>query len=61
VKLIDVSRTGAALQATIKPPIDARVTIGATRAKVVRTFQEGFAIEFARPIPIERFDEDLVL
>lgn len=61
VTIIDVSRTGAALKTTIKPPIGARVTIGSTRGSVVRTFANGFAIEFARPIPVEEFDADLML
>lgn len=61
VRIIDVSRTGAALEAPMEPPIGARVVIGSTRGTVVRTFQKGFAIEFARPIAMEDFDADLVL
>jgi hypothetical protein len=61
VIILDVSRTGAALRASVKPPIGARVIIGSTRAQVVRTFEDGFAISFARPIPIESFGPDLIL
>ncbi|MBX9740039.1 MAG: PilZ domain-containing protein [Beijerinckiaceae bacterium] len=60
-RVIDVSRTGVAVEAPMEPPIGARVTIGSTRGKVARTFPQGFAIEFARPIPLEDFDVDLVL
>ncbi|MDB5650425.1 MAG: type pilus assembly PilZ [Hyphomicrobiales bacterium] len=59
--ILDVSRTGAALRASVKPPIGARVIIGSTRAKAVRTFEDGFAISFARPIPVENFGSDLIL
>ena len=61
VKIIDVSRTGVAVETGMEPPLGTRVIIGSTRGKVVRSFNRGFAIEFLRPIALEDFDEDLVL
>ncbi|MEP0323053.1 PilZ domain-containing protein [Bauldia litoralis] len=46
-RIVDLSLSGAALHANAKPPIGAPVTIGSLRARVVRHFEEGFAIEFA--------------
>jgi hypothetical protein len=61
VKIIDISRTGVAVLSPRIPPIGARVTIGTTRGKVVRTLQGGFAMEFSRAVAVENFDVDLKL
>ncbi len=46
-RIVDMSLSGAALASEFKPPIDSPVKIGALRARVVRHFEEGFAVEFA--------------
>jgi c-di-GMP-binding flagellar brake protein YcgR len=46
-RLIDISLSGAALAIEIKPPIGSPAVIGKLRARVVRHFDEGFAVEFA--------------
>ena len=50
VRIIDVSLSGAALSCTDQPPLDTRVTIGGTPAKVVRHFEGGVAVEFTRQL-----------
>lgn len=61
VKIIDVSVSGAAMQTDAKPKLGTIVTIGSTPARVVRVAAEALAIEFLRLLPIEAFDENLVL
>lgn len=61
VHVIDVSVSGVGLQTEHLPEIGTRVDIGRRSGKVVRHFKGGLAIEFSRMIPIEEFDEDIVL
>ena len=56
VRVIDVSRSGAALSAELGPPVGTPVTLGKRRAQVVRHFNSGFAVEFDRLIPENEFD-----
>ncbi len=46
-KIIDVSLSGAALATTARPALGSPITIGRMRARVVRHFREGIAVEFA--------------
>ncbi len=46
-RIVDVSLSGLALSIDVKPPIGSPVTVGKIRARVVRHFDEGIAIEFA--------------
>ena len=46
-RIIDVSLSGAALALEQKPPVGSALTIGRMRARVVRHFEEGIAVEFA--------------
>lgn len=46
-KIIDLSLSGAALEIAVRPALGTLVTLGAMRARVVRHFDEGVAIEFA--------------
>lgn len=46
-KIIDLSLSGAALEIAVRPAKGTLVTLGAMRARVVRHFDEGVAIEFA--------------
>lgn len=61
VRIIDVSLSGAAIATTAKPKIGAIVTIGQKQGRVVRVAAEAIAIEFLRLLPVEIFDENLVL
>ena len=55
VRIKDVSRSGAAIQAPIVPPMGEPVTLGSTRGRVVRVLEDGFAVQFARLLPLEAF------
>ena len=57
-KIIDISRSGAAISVAFAPPVGALVTVGQTRGQVVREFKGGVAIEFTRIIPPEAFGPD---
>lgn len=61
VRLIDVSISGAAITTELKIPNDTKVILGTTPSRVVRTFENGMALEFETPILIEEFDEDIRL
>jgi len=60
--IIDISRKGAALKTPVKVVAGAKVTLGrATKAEVVRGVDDGFAVQFMRLLPLESFDENIVL
>jgi hypothetical protein len=61
VKLLDISRSGAAMKVDIDLPPGTSVVVGKTGAQVVRTFAGGIAVEFNRQVPEEDFNEDYVL
>ena len=60
VRLIDVSVSGAALTAEVNPPVGTPVTLGNTAAHVVRAFNGGVAVEFARPFSADSDPSALV-
>jgi hypothetical protein len=45
-KIIDISRSGAAIELAVRPAMGTPVTLGRMRARVVRHFQDGVAVEF---------------
>jgi len=57
-KIVDVSRSGAAITATPTPALGSTVTLGKTRGQVVREFAGGVAIEFDRIVSEEMFGSD---
>lgn len=57
VKLIDISLSDAALACDVKTTISTPVVVGGTRAKVVRVFDGGIAVEFERLFDPETFSE----
>ena len=61
VRLIDVSVSGAAFTADVHPPVGTPVTLGRTVAHVVRGFNGGVAVEFARPFSADSDASTLVL
>jgi len=46
-KIIDISLSGAAIELAVRPAMGTPLTIGRMRARVVRHFQNGVAVEFA--------------
>lgn len=46
-RIIDVSLSGAAIALEVRPALGTPITIGRMRARVVRHFDDGVAIEFA--------------
>ena len=61
VRIIDISRSGAALTGGAHLPVGAPVQIGGTKARVTRVFPGGIAVEFVRTIPIDVFGADMTL
>jgi len=57
-KIVDLSRSGAAITATPTPSIGSIVALGKTRGQVVREFAGGVAIEFDRIVSEEMFGSD---
>lgn len=47
VRIIDLSLSGAAVQATVRPAIGSRIVLGTMQGRIVRHLEEGLAIEFA--------------
>ena len=45
-KIIDISLSGAAIELAVRPAMGTPVTLGRMRAKVVRHFGDGVAVEF---------------
>lgn len=58
-EVIDISLSGAAIRARVKPSIGSPVMLGRMKGRVVRHFGDGFAIEFLTPL--ERSDLDSAL
>ena len=46
-KIIDISLSGAAIELDVRPAMGTPVALGRMRARVVRHFQNGVAVEFA--------------
>ena len=60
-RIVDVSRSGAALTVNALPSIGAPVVVGTRPAQVVRLFNGGLAVEFNRLVPEDMFDENIRL
>jgi c-di-GMP-binding flagellar brake protein YcgR len=46
-RVVDISLSGAALALEVRPPVGSPLMVGKLRARVVRHFEEGIAVEFA--------------
>lgn len=46
-KIIDISLSGAAVELDVRPAMGTPITLGRMRARVIRHFQNGVAVEFA--------------
>jgi hypothetical protein len=60
-RIIDVSLSGAALSVAVDLPAGTPVTVGLTRAQIVRSFAGGIAVEFLRPFTADEFSDDIRL
>lgn len=60
-KIVDISVSGAAVTCAKQSPMGAMIQIGRRRARVVRTFDQGMALEFALPLSFDQFDENVIL
>ncbi len=60
-KIVDISVSGAAVACAKSPPLGSLIHIGRRRARVVRVFDYGMAVEFALPLSFDQFDENVVL
>ena len=58
-EIIDISVSGAAVKAGVLPAVGSVVSLGKTRGRVVRHFEEGFAVEFVRLLPMEQLKEKI--
>jgi hypothetical protein len=58
-RLVDASLSGAALAIEVKPPIGSPVMVGKLRARIVRHFDEGVAVEFATVQTPSSLDQNL--
>ena len=57
----NLSRSGAALKVKGRYALQSIVRIGETKAQVVRLLDDGIAVSFLIPIPVEMFDADITL
>jgi hypothetical protein len=60
-KIVDISVSGAAVTCAKHSPMGAMVQVGRRRARVVRVFDQGMALEFALPLSFDQFDENVIL
>lgn len=58
-RVLDVSLSGAAVQATEKPPIGTPITLGRTNGRVVRHLETGFAVEFTRIQTVDTLEQNI--
>lgn len=58
-EVIDISLSGAGIRSLIKPSIGSPVTLGRMKGRVVRHFDDGFAIEFLAPLARSDLDSAL--
>ena len=58
-RLVDVSLSGLALAIEVQPPIGSPVVAGKIRARVVRHFDEGIAVEFVTQQTVASLEQNL--
>ena len=56
---IDMSRSGAAIAAENRPPLNSLVLLGKVQARVVRNLEEGFALEFVHEQLAETLEDSV--
>lgn len=60
-KIVNISASGVAVNCTKAAPLGSLVQVGRRRARVVRVGDHGMALEFALPLSLDQFDENVVL
>jgi len=60
-KIVDISASGVAITCVKKAPMGSMLHIGHTPARVVRANDHGMALEFARLLSFDIFDENITL
>ena len=58
-RIVDVSLSGLALHVEVKPPIGSPMLAGKIRARVVRHFEEGIAVEFVAQQTVASLEQNL--
>lgn len=58
-QVLDISLSGAAIMADVKPGLGVLLLLGKTRSRVVRHFAGGFAVEFVRHLEKGALDKPL--
>ena len=58
--VIDMSVAGAAISADVQPPIGSPLAVGRTVGRVVRHFEEGFALRFITPVNREFLERMII-
>jgi hypothetical protein len=58
-RVLDVSLSGAAVQAREKPPVGTPVMLGRTPGRVVRHLETGFAVEFTRIQTVDTLETNI--
>jgi hypothetical protein len=58
-RIIDLSRSGAAISAERRPALNSHVSLGRVRARVVRNLEDGFALEFVHEQLAETLEESV--
>jgi hypothetical protein len=60
-RIVDLSRSGVAVVADCIPAVGSVVCVGRMKGRVVRSLDQGIAVQFVRLIPLEMFDEEIEL
>lgn len=58
--VIDMSATGAAVSADAQPAIGSPLAVGRSVGRVIRHFQEGFAVKFIKPVDRDCLDHLII-
>lgn len=58
-RIIDLSRSGAAVSAEKRPPLNSNVSLGRVHARVVRNLEDGFALEFVHEQLAETLEDSV--
>ena len=58
-RIIDMSRSGAAIAAENRPPLRSLVMLGKVQSRVVRNLEEGFALEFVHEQMAEALEDSV--
>lgn len=58
-RIVDMSLSGASIEAEIKPDVGTLITLGKTPARVVRHLETGLAVEFTRVLSPDSLEENV--